>query len=196
MRDDSVEITSENETGEGMATTSRDVMAERRAIDAEAEGKTICDTFARNAESHGDDPALSWEEGGGWRTLTWRQYRERAAAVALGLKTLGAGKGDFVGLMIRNRPEHVIAAMGVVHAGSTPVSFYNTLAPEQIHDIASHCDAKVAILENRDIMQRWEKVKAELPSLEHVVLMEDAEEFEEYDWVVSWDEIVKRGTEA
>jgi long-chain acyl-CoA synthetase len=179
-----------------MATSTQDVLAERTEIDAESEGKTICDVFAGNAEAHGDEPALSWEEGGGWRTLTWRQYRERAAAVALGLKTLGVRKGDFVGLMIRNRPEHVIADMGVVHAGGTPVSFYNTLAPEQIQYIASHCDAKVAILENRDVMQRWEKVKAELPSLEHVVLLDDAEEFGDYDWVVSWDEIVKRGTKA
>jgi long-subunit acyl-CoA synthetase (AMP-forming) len=179
-----------------MATSMQDTLGERRAIDAEAEGKTICDLFARNAEVSGDEPALSWEEGGGWRTLTWRQYRERAAAVALGLKTLGVGKGDFVGLMIRNRPEHVVADMGAVHAGGTPVSFYNTLAPEQIQYIAAHCDAKVAVLESRDVMQRWEKVKAELPSLEHVVLVEDADEFADYDWVVSWGEIVKRGTEA
>jgi long-chain acyl-CoA synthetase len=173
-----------------MAKTTEDVLAERQAIDAEAEGKTICDIFARNARAHGDEPALSWEEGGGWRTLTWRQYRERAAAVALGLKTLGVGKGHFVGLMIRNRPEHVIADMGVVHAGGTPVSFYNTLAPEQIQYIAAHCDARIAILENREVMERWEKVKGELTSLEHVVLLEDADEFADYDWVVSWDDIV------
>jgi long-chain acyl-CoA synthetase len=179
-----------------MAKTTEDVLAERQAIDAEAEGKTICDIFARNARAHGDEPALSWEEGGGWRTLTWRQYRERAAAVALGLKTLGVGKGHFVGLMIRNRPEHVIADMGVVHAGGTPVSFYNTLAPEQIQYIAAHCDARIAILENREVMERWEKVKGELTSLEHVVLLEDADEFADYDWVVSWDDIVKRGTDA
>src|ERR671930_2109822 len=122
-----------------MAISTQDTLAERRAIDAEAEGKTVCDVFARNAEVAGDEPALSWEEGGGWRTLTWRQYRERSAAVALGLKTLGLAKGDFVGLMIRNRPEHVVADMGAVHAGGTPVSFYNTLAPEQIQYIAAHC---------------------------------------------------------
>src|SRR4029453_9929583 len=103
---------------------------------------------------------------------------------------------DFVGIMIRNRPEHVLADMGAVHAGGPAVSFYNTLAPEQIQYIAAHCDAKVAVLESRDVMQRWEKVKAELPSLEHVVLVEDAEEFGDYDWVVAGEGMVKRGTEA
>ena len=38
---------------------------ERAAIDAEVEGKTICDVLARNAETYPDQPALSWEEGDG-----------------------------------------------------------------------------------------------------------------------------------
>jgi long-chain acyl-CoA synthetase len=179
-----------------MVSTTRDVLAERREIDAESDAKTICDILARNASMYGGRPALSWEEEGAWRSLSWREYRERAAAVAMGLKSLGLQPADFVGLMIRNRPEHVIADMGVVHAGGTPVSFYNTLAPEQIQYIAGHCDAKFAILENRDVMERWEKVKAELPSLQRVILLEDAEEFGDYDWVTSWDEMVKRGTDA
>jgi long-subunit acyl-CoA synthetase (AMP-forming) len=178
------------------ATPSRDVLAQRSEIDAAAQGKTICDILARNAETHGDEPALSWEEDGGWRTLSWRQYREQVAALTLGLKDLGVGKGDVVALMIRNRPEHVIADMAVVHAGGTPVSFYNTLAPEQIQYIAAHCDARLAILENREVMERWEKVKAELPSLQRVVLLEDAAEFGDYDWATPWDDVMRKGTEA
>jgi len=41
-----------------MAVSMQDTLAERRAIDAEAEGKTICDVFARNAEVSGDEPAI------------------------------------------------------------------------------------------------------------------------------------------
>ena len=172
------------------------ISAERTSIEAEIEGKTLCDVVARNAESYGDSPALSSKEGGTWRTLTWRETRDRGAEVAMGLRSLGVGRGDFVAIMARNRPEHVLADIGIGHAGATPVSVYNTLAPEQISYIAGHCDAKVAILEDRDFMQRWEKIKAELPALEHVVLIRDAEEFADYDWVLSWDQLVARGREA
>ncbi len=172
---------------------TRDIAAERAAIDAEVQGKTICDILARNAETYADTPALSWEEGGEWRSLTWRQYRERVAAVTLGLKELGVGRGDFVAIMTRNLPEHVIADLGVVHAGGTPVSFYNTLAPEQLAYIAGHCEAKVAVVENRDFLERWEKAKVELPKLEKVVLLQDVQEFEDLDWVVSWEDLVSRG---
>ena len=46
--------------------------------------------------------------------------------------SLGLEPGDFVLLQARCTPEHSIADMGVVHARGTPVSLYNTLAPEQI----------------------------------------------------------------
>ena len=179
-----------------MATATHEVLAERAAIDAEVEGKTLGDMFARNAETYGERPALSWQEKGDWRTLTWREYRQRVAAVTLGLKSIGVGRGDFVAIMARNRPEHVIADLGIVHAGATPVSIYNTLAPEQISYIANHCEAKVAIVEGREFMERWEKVKADLPSLEHVVLIQDVEDFVDYDWVLSWDDLAVRGEQA
>jgi long-subunit acyl-CoA synthetase (AMP-forming) len=179
-----------------MPTATRDVLAERAAIDAEVEGETICDVLARNAETYPDQPALSWEEGGGWRSLSWKEYREKVAAAALGLRSVGVGRGDFVAIMTRNRPEHVIADIGAVHAGATPVSFYNTLAPEQIQYIAEHCAAKVAILEGREFMERWEKVKADLPALETVVLLNDIQDFSNYDWVLSWEQILARGAEA
>jgi long-chain acyl-CoA synthetase len=177
-----------------MSTMLRDVQAERAAIDAEVEGKTICDVLARNAETYPDHPALSWEEGEGWGTLTWKQYRAKVAAATMGLKDLGVERGDFVAIMTRNRPEHVIADLGAVHAGATPVSLYNTLAPEQIRYIAEHCGAKVAIVEGREFMERWEKVKADLPALEKIVLLSDAEEFTGYEWLLSWEELVARGT--
>ena len=165
-------------------------------IDQEVAGKTVCSILDRNVREHGDRPALSWKEDGAWRSITWRDYRDRVAEVAMGLKSLGLARGDFGAIMARNRPEHLIADLGLVHAGGTPVSFYNTLAPEQIQYIAGHCGAKVAIVEGRDFMERWEKVRPDLPSLAYVVMLDDAAEFADYDWVVGWDQIIDRGRKA
>jgi long-chain acyl-CoA synthetase len=173
-----------------------DVAAERAAIDAQVKGQTLCTILERNASVHGDLPALAWKPDGAWQQLTWRQYRQRVAEVAMGLDALGVGRGDFVAIMSRNRPEHLIADLAAVHLGATPVSLYNTLAPEQIAYIADHCQAKVAVVEGREFMERWEKVKAELPSLRHVVLLEDAGGFSDYPWVSAWDGLVASGRRA
>lgn len=173
--------------------------AERAAIDAEVKGKTLCDMLLRNAETYGDQPALSWKpdpDRGDWQHLTWRGYRERVAEVALGLAELGVGRGDFVTIMTRNRPEHLIADLAALHLGAVPVSLYNTLAPEQIAYIANHCEAKVAVLEGRQFMERWEKIKADLPNLRYALLIEDAADFASYDWVRSWDAVVEAGRAA
>jgi long-chain acyl-CoA synthetase len=176
--------------------TEADAVLEREAIDREIEGITVGHVLLRNLEHAADKPALSWKEDGAWKSMTWREYRERVAELAMGLAALGVGRGDFVAIMCRNRPEHLIADLGAVHAGATPVSIYNTLAPEQIAYIAGHCEAKIAIVEGREFMERWEKVKAELPALERVVVIDDAGEFADYDWVTSWDGLRESGAKA
>jgi long-chain acyl-CoA synthetase len=178
------------------STNPREVLAERAAIDAEVDGKTICHILERNAREHPDRPAISGERGAGWETLTWKAYRQGVAEATLALKDLGVGRGDFVAIMARNRPQHVIADLAVVHAGATPVSLYNTLASEQIAYIAGHCGAKVAVVENPGFLERWEKVRAELPSLERVILLSDAVDAAGSEWVMSWEDLMARGERA
>ena len=175
---------------------SEDAIAvERRQIEQQVRGRTLCDLLAEHADGHGDAPAMSWKRDGAWQTLSWRQYRERVAEVAMGLAGLGVGRGDFVAIMATNRPEHVQADQAAIHAGATPTTFYFTLAPEQIRYVAGHCEAKVAVLEDRDMLKRWQDIRDELPALRHVVLLDGAEEADG-PGVLGWDELVRRGREA
>jgi long-chain acyl-CoA synthetase len=171
------------------------VEIERREIEQEIGGRTLCDLLEEHAAEHGDAPALSWKGDGGWQTLSWRQYRERVAEVAMGLAGLGVGKGDFVAIMATNRPEHILADQGAVHAGATPTSFYFTLAPEQIQYVAGHCEAKVAVLEDRDMLKRWQELRDNLPALRYVVLLDGAAD-DDGPGVLGWDELLRRGREA
>jgi long-chain acyl-CoA synthetase len=156
--------------------TTTEVQAEREAIDRAVDGRTICDLLLDDARRYAARPAVSWKEGGAWRSLSWAEYRDRAARAAMGLRSLGVGRGDFVAIMARNRPEHLLADLGALHAGATPVSLYNTLPPEQIAYVAGHCEARVAVVENAEFLRRWEKAWADLSALEHVVLIDDDRE--------------------
>jgi long-chain acyl-CoA synthetase len=168
--------------------------AESRAdIDATVEGRTLVDVIARNAAEHPDVPAIHWRHDGVWKDLSWSQYRERVVEIAAGFISLGVDGGDYIALMAANRPEHVIADLGAMHAAATPVTLYSTLATPQVAYIGGHCGAKVAVLENLEFMKRWEAAKPQLPNLEYVVLMEGAENYETVDWVLSWDDLAERG---
>jgi long-chain acyl-CoA synthetase len=174
-------------------TVNAAVLAERAEIDAVIEGKTIVDAFNRNADSYPSQPAIHWKDGD-WTSLTWSQYRDVVHKAAAGLESLGVGNGEFVAVMAGNRPEHVIADYAAVHAGATPVTIYSTLASNQIQYIADNCKATVAILEDLDFMKRWEEIRSELPNLRYVVLMSGAENYDAVDWVLSWDDLLARGT--
>ncbi|HJS71303.1 MAG TPA: long-chain fatty acid--CoA ligase [Acidimicrobiia bacterium] len=168
-------------------------LTERAEIDAVIEGKTIVDFFNRNAETYANEPAIHWKEDD-WQSLTWSRYREAVHQAAAGLESLGVGEGEFVAIMAGNRPEHVIADFAAVHAGATPVTIYSTLVANQIQYIADNCKATVAILEDLDFMKRWEEIRTELPNLRYVVLMSGAENYDTADWVMSWDELLAKGT--
>lgn len=168
------------------------VLEERAEIEGVVDGKTIIDFFNRNADSYPDQPAIHWKDGE-WDQFSWSEYRNRVHQVAAGLQSLGVGDGEFVAIMAGNRPEHVVADFGVVHAGGTPVTIYSTLTAPQIQYIADNCKATVAILEDLDFMKRWDEIRSELPNLRYVVLMSGAENYDTLDWVLGWDELVAKG---
>jgi long-chain acyl-CoA synthetase len=168
-----------------------DVIAERSAIDAAVSGKTICTMFADAVAKWADQPALHWKVNGEVRTLTWREYRDEVAAMTMGLRSLGFGPGQFGLIMARNAPEHVIADLGIVHAGGAAISVYNTLAPEQIEYVANHSEATVAFVEDEGFLAKFLAIRASTPNLRNIVLVHGTPP----DGVLTWESLLVRGRE-
>lgn len=169
---------------------------DRAEIDEAVAAITLVDVLRRNADLHGQAPAIHWKQGDDWKFLTWSQYRHVSLEVAAGLMTLGIGPGDVVAIQASNRPEHVIADLGAIHAGGVGVTLYGTLAPSQIAYIANDCRAQVAVVEDESYLSRWESVHAEMPDLRHVVLMSGTIQHDETDRTITWDELIARGKTA
>src|SRR3981081_157732 len=151
----------------------RDTGGERAEIDQAARDKTVLTMFEETCSEGPDQAALNWKDAGGsWRCLTWSQYRAEVRKATAGFKALGFQPGEFAVIMSRNRPEHLIADLGVLHARGTPVSLYNTLAPEQVQYIAAHCDAVIAIVEDGAFLAKFAAIRDQLPKLRKVVVME------------------------
>jgi long-chain acyl-CoA synthetase len=178
------------------APVARDVAAERAAIDARIAGKTLLDAFATTVEQLQDADALKWKQDGQWRALSWRDYRGAVAEVALGLARLGFEPGQFALVLTRNRPEAMIADYGIQHARGVPVVLYNTLAPEQVAYIANHCQARIAIVENRHFLRTLEAAREQMPHLRLVVLVDDEPLPEDDGWTMTWSALRAAGRAA
>src|SRR5438093_5666423 len=168
-----------------------DVLAERAAIDAAVSGKTVCTMFSDAVMKWGDRPALRWKENGGWRSLTWGDYRDEVAAVTLALRSLRFGPWQFGLTMARNAREHVIADLGIVHAGGAAISVYNTLAPEQLEYVANHSEATVAFVEDEGFLEKFLAIRSSMPKLRYLVLVRGSAP----EGVITWESLVAKGRE-
>jgi long-chain acyl-CoA synthetase len=172
---------------------SRDIEAERAEIDGASAGRTVCTMFAERAEHDPEREALRWQEDGAWRSLTWGEYRARVRDLALGLRALGFGPGQFGMIVARNVPEHLVADLAIVHAGGAAISAYNTLAPEQLEYLVNHSRASVAFVEDEGFLRKFLAIRERVPTLERVVLMRG----EAADaWVLRWDDLLWEGAAA
>ncbi len=152
------------------------ILSQRAEIERQAAGRTFCDVLAATAERHGSLPAYSdtWTTPGDWRTITWGQTRELALQVAAGFIALGLEPGERVALMLPNCTEHVLSDFGAMHAAGVPVTFYATLAPEQIAYMAANCEARIAVVDGADQLARWQPVLDQLPTLRAIVVRDTA----------------------
>jgi long-chain acyl-CoA synthetase len=145
-------------------------------IDAVVAGRTVATLFRDTVTSRPDEIAVRWRPPGSdaaTASLTWAEYADQACRVAAGLQALGVRPGQRIVLMMRNRPEFYPADVGSLLAGATPISIYNSSPPEQIEYLASHSEATVAIVGDVGMLERFLKVRSELPDLGKLVLMDD-----------------------
>ena len=150
---------------------------------------TVATSFRDTVRRTPDAVALRWKAGDGWAEWTWADYADRACRVAAALSGLGVVQGERVVLMMRNRPEFHVADMATLLLGATPVSIYNSSAPEQVQYLVQHCGAVCAIVEDVDYLERVLKVRDELPALAHVVVIDDDDRAP--DDVLRWDALLE-----
>jgi long-subunit acyl-CoA synthetase (AMP-forming) len=106
---------------------------------------TICAAFQATAARYPNRVALRFaEEEIEW---TFAEYAARVQRAAARLHALGVRRGDTVALLLRNRPEHLLADMAALHLGATPFSIYATSAPPQVEYIIGDSDARILITE-------------------------------------------------
>lgn len=148
-------------------------------------GKTVPACFLETLAARRDKVALRWRDGEERCSLTFEEYADRAARAAAGLRELGVERGGRVVLMLRNRPEFHVADLGVLLAGATPISIYNSSSPEQIGRLVGRCRGEVAVVEAGDIAQRLWAVRDDLPDLRHVVVVDG----DGGDGAMAWSEL-------
>jgi long-chain acyl-CoA synthetase len=136
---------------------------------------TLCAAFLQVSETSADNVAL--RDFGGERTVSYAQWRERAAAVAGGLRALGVGHGDRVALLLSTRLEFHIVDMGALLVGAVPFSLYNTAPVEQLLQPIDNAGPHVLITE-RSMADKGREIVRRRPELGRLIVVDGGQQGE------------------
>ncbi|MEV5106080.1 AMP-dependent synthetase/ligase [Streptomyces massasporeus] len=127
-----------------------------------------------------------------WKSLSWAQAAERVYAIAAGLIELGVQAEQRVALAAGTRLEWILADLGIMCAGAATTTVYPQTNADESAYILSDSESRVLIAENAEQLAKAKEKRAELPELTHVVVI-DAAGVETADWILTLDELEKRG---
>jgi long-subunit acyl-CoA synthetase (AMP-forming) len=132
---------------------------------------TLPAAFQHTARTHPHHVALAGADGS--VQITWRQYADRVRRLATGLAALGLERGEPVALMLTNRPEFHLVDTAALHAGGTPFSVYNTLAPEQVAELFGNAGNRIVVCEEQ-FLPVVRAAAAATGAVQHVVCVDAA----------------------
>ena len=152
------------------------------AIADRSASKTIASAFLDVVAAQGGDVAVRWKEGDDWKEWTFSEVADLVARVAGGLKAQGVQRGDRVVLMMRNIPHFHVVDVAVLMLGATPISIYNSSAPDQVEYLVNHSGAVVGIVEDDSFLQRFHAVRDQLTKLRTLGVLKPGELDADFTW--------------
>lgn len=107
--------------------------------------------FFTRAHEKAERPFLWARRGGEWQSVTWSEAARQVAAFAESLRRLGLEPGDRVMLVSENRPEWLIADLGIMAAGCVTVPTYTTNTTRDHTHILGNSGAKAVIVSTQKL---------------------------------------------
>ncbi len=163
-----------------------------------AQNSAELDTFPKlleeNARIRGDRPAIREKDYGIWQTSTWKQAEQQIRAMACGLAAYGFERGDRLAIIGENRPQLYWAMVAAQYDGGVPVPMYQDSVAEEMHYILEHADARFALVEDQEQVDKLLEIKDRCPKLEHIIY-KDTRGLEDYQlpFLHSLDELLEKG---
>jgi long-chain acyl-CoA synthetase len=135
----------------------------------DAEHDTFPKLVRENARRRGDKVAVREKDLGIWQAYTWSRYFEEGRLIALGLASLGFARGDRVAIVGDNRPPLYWAILATQALGGVPVPIYQDSIEKEMEYIIDHAEARFAVVEDQEQVDKLLSLRARCPRLQHVV---------------------------
>jgi long-chain acyl-CoA synthetase len=124
------------------------------------------------AERFGARPAQRFLVDGGWTDRTFAEVDTISRELGLGLVDLGVAPGDRVCVLADTRPEWLLAELAIARAGAVVVPIYPSSSADECAWVIGDSGAVVVVCENAQQAAKVAQVRADVPALREVVLID------------------------
>ena len=158
------------------------------------------DTFPKilryNAEKWGDQVSLRKKDFGIWHEYTWQDAYREACHFALGLLSLGFGRGEHLSIIGENAPQWFCGQWGTQMMRGIVTGIYSDATPEEVKYIVGHSDSKVVLAHDQEQVDKLLQIKGDLPLLSRIIYW-DKKGLRNYDdpLLLYYGEVLKIGQE-
>src|SRR4249919_583518 len=129
--------------------------------------------FLTRAREKADAPFLSKKVDGEWRSISYNEAARQVAALAASLIRLGLRSGDRVMLVSENRPEWLIADVGLMPAGCVTDPTYTTNTTRDHQHILANSGASAVIVSTQKLARNLLPAVLFASECRHVISIDD-----------------------
>jgi long-chain acyl-CoA synthetase len=131
------------------------------------------DTFPKlllhHVQARPQKTAMREKDLGIWQSWSWAEMKEEIFALAGGLASLGLKRGDTLAIVGDNRPQMYWTMVAAQCLGATPVPMYQDSVAEEMQYVLDHAEARIAVVEDQEQVDKLQEIMDRCPHLETVV---------------------------
>ena len=139
--------------------------------------KAETDTFPKlllhHSRQRGERPALREKKRGIWRTVTWRELADEAAALAAALSARGLQRGGHVAFVGDNRPRLYTAMCAAHRLGAVAVPFYQDATSDELVSPVQSAGITHVFAENQEQVDKLLEILPRCPTVRCIVYDKD-----------------------
>jgi long-chain acyl-CoA synthetase len=159
-----------------------------------SEHTTLPRLLALNARAHPDRVAMREKALGIWQEFTWSQMLDEVLEIAAGLEERGFIERDAMLVLGDNRVRLYLGMLAASTLKGYAMPVYPDANPDEVEHFASEAQARFALAEDQEQVDKLLELRSNAPSLQHIIY-DDSRGMGGYkaEGLVSWDDLRAAG---
>ena len=157
---------------------------------------TLPQILAKQAERIGSHGIAIREKAYGiWQTYDWAEYFDFARRTGLGLKSLGIGRGENIGIITDNHPEWLFTELGGQAIGAVTLNLFTSAIADELAHTLNRIRASFVVAQDQEQVDKLLEVKHKLVSVQKVIYIDTTgmRSYQQDPWLISFRDMLERG---